>query len=224
MFLARFLFGVLVCVCSVALGRADQEALSLLTAHGSSEKIREDALTLKLPGPDGKFVRSLALKFTGTSRFAALTTHKRAGKLVIGQKELQPEDLKQGQGIAVIYTTGSSDNILLVAVVQPGPERELAATLPPGVPAKVATVLQYIDEHNVAPPGYEGGRIFLNLGRDREQVLPRKDAHLKAITYHEWDVNPKVPGKNRGPERLVTGSDGSAYYTADHYRTFIKIR
>jgi len=37
-------------------------------------------------------------------------------------------------------------------------------------------------------------------------------------------VNPRMPGKNRGPERLVTGSDGSAYYTADHYKSFIKIR
>ena len=27
-----------------------------------------------------------------------------------------------------------------------------------------------------------------------------------------------------GPERLVTGSDGSAYYTDDHYKTFKKIR
>lgn len=46
---------------------------------------------------------------------------------------------------------------------------------------------------------------------------------VKAITYREWDVNPKIKGVDRGEERLVTGSDGSAYYTADHYQTFIHI-
>ena len=28
----------------------------------------------------------------------------------------------------------------------------------------------------------------------------------------------------RGPERTVTGSDGSAYWTQDHYVTFMRIR
>jgi guanyl-specific ribonuclease Sa len=28
---------------------------------------------------------------------------------------------------------------------------------------------------------------------------------------------------DRGAERLVTGSDGSAWFTADHYRTFLLI-
>jgi guanyl-specific ribonuclease Sa len=37
-------------------------------------------------------------------------------------------------------------------------------------------------------------------------------------------VNPKVEGVNRGTERLITGSDGSAYVTADHYKTFTKVR
>jgi guanyl-specific ribonuclease Sa len=92
--------------------------------------------------------------------------------------------------------------------------------LPKGVPAKVGKVLKYIDEHKKAPEGYVGGRTFGNF----EKHLPTKDRRGKPIKYQEWDVNPKVQGKNRGPERLVTGSDGSAYYTKDHYKTFIKIR
>jgi guanyl-specific ribonuclease Sa len=92
--------------------------------------------------------------------------------------------------------------------------------LPKGVPAKVGTVLKYFDEHQKAMKGYEGGRVFGNF----EKLLPRKDAKDKPIKYHEWDVNPLKPGVNRGPERLVTGSDGSAYYTDDHYKTFKKIR
>jgi ribonuclease T1 len=92
--------------------------------------------------------------------------------------------------------------------------------LPAGVPAKVATVLHHIDTSHKAPPGYEGGRPFHNA----EKRLPQKDKDGHAITYQEWDVNPKVQGVNRGAERLITGSDGSAYYTSDHYRTFIKLR
>jgi ribonuclease T1 len=92
--------------------------------------------------------------------------------------------------------------------------------LPAGVPAKVGKVLRYIDEHQRAPEGYEGGRPFGN----HEELLPKQDARGRPIKYREWDVNPKMPGKNRGPERLVTGSDGNAYYTPDHYRSFIKIR
>ncbi len=89
-----------------------------------------------------------------------------------------------------------------------------------GVPPKVFKVLRHVDEHHRAPEGYEGGRDFHNA----ERRLPTRDADGRPTTYHEWDVNPKVPGVNRGPERLVTGSDGSAFYTPDHYRTFIRIR
>ena len=92
--------------------------------------------------------------------------------------------------------------------------------LPAGVPAKVATVLHHIDTSHKPPPDYEGGRPFHNA----EQRLPQKNKDGHAITYQEWDVNPKVQGVNRGAERLITGSDGSAYYTSDHYRTFIKLR
>lgn len=96
--------------------------------------------------------------------------------------------------------------------------------LPAGVPAKVATVLHHIDTTHAAPAGYEGGRTFHNEGQGGERGLPQKDKEGNAISYREWDVNPKVQGVNRGAERLVTGSDGSAYYTSDHYRTFTKVR
>jgi guanyl-specific ribonuclease Sa len=97
-------------------------------------------------------------------------------------------------------------------------EREIR--LPPGVPAKVAKVLRHIDRTGRAPEGYEGGRRFGNF----EKRLPLRDARGRRITYQEWDVNPHRRGVNRGPERLVTGSDGSAYYSGDHYRTFKRIR
>lgn len=224
MFHVRVFLGVLGYVCLLGLCRANEELPPLVAAQGTIEKVDKDAVTLRTRASEGKPSRNLVLKLTTASRLTTLRMHQRTGAASFDQKELRPEDLKRQQEIAVIYVAASPENVLLSAVVQPAAERELSSSLPPEVPAKVASVLRYVDEHHAAPPGYEGGRTFLNLGRDGEQALPRKDAHGKAITYHEWDVNPRVPGKNRGPERLVTGSDGSAYYTANHYRTFTKIR
>jgi ribonuclease T1 len=88
------------------------------------------------------------------------------------------------------------------------------------IPAKVYKLLKYINENNEAPAGYVGGRIFQN----REQHLQARDENNKKIKYQEWDVNPKKKGKNRGTERLITGSDGRAWYTNDHYATFTEVK
>lgn len=88
------------------------------------------------------------------------------------------------------------------------------------IPAKVYKVLEHIKQHGEAPDGYVGGRVFQN----RERRLATKDAQGKKIQYQEWDVNPKIRGQNRGTERLVTGSDGRAWFTNDHYQTFIEVK
>ncbi len=82
------------------------------------------------------------------------------------------------------------------------------------VPDKVYEVLGEIQRlQGNPPPGYVGGRPFQN----RERRLPRGQ-------YREYDVNPKVPGQNRGPERLVIEKkSGRAYYTKDHYRSFVPV-
>lgn len=90
----------------------------------------------------------------------------------------------------------------------------------PAIPPKVYVVLAYIQDHHHAMNGYEGGRVFQN----REEVLPQTDSSGNSITYQEWDVNPKIRGQNRGAERLVTGSDGRAWYTSNHYRTFTQVK
>ena len=86
-------------------------------------------------------------------------------------------------------------------------------------PPYVLDVLRHVRANGTAPEGYVGGREFQN----REKRLPAKTPAGERIRYSEWDVHPKVRGKNRGPERLVTGSDRSAWYTADHYKTFLFI-
>lgn len=40
----------------------------------------------------------------------------------------------------------------------------------------------------------------------------------------EYDIHPHVPGINRGVERIIVGSDGSGWYTPDHYKTFIRFK
>ncbi len=87
------------------------------------------------------------------------------------------------------------------------------------IPQKVYEVLKYIKENGEAPDGYVGGRKFGNY----EKQLPQKDENGRRINYQEWDVNPKQQGRNRGAERLVTGSNNKAYYTKNHYKTFIEI-
>lgn len=67
-----------------------------------------------------------------------------------------------------------------------------------------------------AREGYVGNRIFSNW----EGKLPTTDSSGNPISYKEYDVNPLMPGVNRGAERVVIGSNGVAYKTVDHYKTF----
>lgn len=88
------------------------------------------------------------------------------------------------------------------------------------IPQKVYDVLNYITIHKQAMPNYVGGRIFQN----REKRLPIYSSNQIRINYQEWDVNPKKEGINRGSERLISSDIQTAYYTNNHYRTFIKIK
>lgn len=88
------------------------------------------------------------------------------------------------------------------------------------IPQKVYTVLAYVQQQGKPMQGYVGGRRFGNF----EHHLDDKDAQGKRIQYQEWDVNRKQQGKNRGAERLVTGSDGKAWYSKDHYATFAEVK
>lgn len=88
-----------------------------------------------------------------------------------------------------------------------------AATPRADVPAKAYETLRYIEAHNGdPPPGYAGGTVFEN----RERRLPPG-------RYTEYDVDPRGPG-GRNAERLVIDRDsGRAYYTGDHYDSFVPI-
>lgn len=107
---------------------------------------------------------------------------------------------------------------------RPGPAPTItpAPAAPPGKAASAAAaglerardVLAAIEaRHGEPPEGHVGRRAFHN----RERRLP-------AGRYREYDVHPQVPGRDRGPERVVIEqATGRAYYTRDHYRTFVPL-
>lgn len=54
---------------------------------------------------------------------------------------------------------------------------------------------------------------------NREGRLPRQPRGY----YTEWVVRTQGV-RNVGPQRLITGRNGEAYYTPDHYETFVPVR
>ncbi|MFO0705926.1 MAG: ribonuclease domain-containing protein [Nitrospira sp.] len=81
-------------------------------------------------------------------------------------------------------------------------------------PPKAYELLKQLELRAGVPlPGYVGGRDFHN----RERRLPRG-------RYREYDVNPRIRGRGRDAERLVIEQrTGKAYYSGDHYRTFVPL-
>ncbi|NUS42806.1 MAG: ribonuclease [Mycobacteriaceae bacterium] len=115
----------------------------------------------------------------------------------------------------------------------PPPARDSGTSVTPGagaptgrpaeIPANAWQTLRLIDEGQWPPPdspATKGGTTWNN----RESRLPRRTQSGAPITYREWDVNRKQQGRTRDAERIVTGSDGTAWYTGDHYRTFTRMR
>lgn len=120
-------------------------------------------------------------------------------------------------------TTATSD-VVPPATAPRGADSASPVTQAAGVPQRAYATLREIDAgrwpESANAPGTKGGERWMNRGGD----LPATDAAGKPITYREWDVNPKQPGRSRDAERIVTGSDGSAWYTGDHYKTFTRMR
>lgn len=97
------------------------------------------------------------------------------------------------------------------------PHHESVQTLVIGIaelPAEGRETLRAIKQGG--PFAYErDGVVFGNF----ERVLPKQARGY----YHEYTV--KTPGaRNRGVRRIIAGSPGEYYYTADHYQTFKRIQ
>lgn len=87
---------------------------------------------------------------------------------------------------------------------------------------QVALVIESMDRTGRPPEGVaQGGRRNGPRGafENAEGRLPRQAAGY----YTETDVWPRG-ASGRGAHRLIFGRGGEVYYTADHYRTFVRVR
>jgi len=95
-----------------------------------------------------------------------------------------------------------------------------SATAPAGavaltsLPPQAAETLALIDKGGPYPYPRNDGVVFHNAGA----VLPRHPDGW----YHEFTV-PTPGASTRGARRIVTGKDGTVYYTGDHYAHFVRV-
>ncbi|MGC9379065.1 putative T7SS-secreted protein [Streptomyces sp. MH13] len=109
-----------------------------------------------------------------------------------------------------------------------GDTSKLSGWIPTKVPAESEAVLRDIREFGVeaqgAGPQLMGPSIpkpFENSGKGDAYKLPEFDSQGNSIRYTEWGTVQSIDNPRWGGERVVTGSDGSAYYTPTHYQTYI---
>ena len=78
----------------------------------------------------------------------------------------------------------------------------------------LAPVFERIERGELDPHDNDGS-VFGN----REGLLPQKERGY----YREYVV--RTPGmRSVGPQRLILGEGGEAYYTSDHYESFVQVR
>ena len=91
------------------------------------------------------------------------------------------------------------------------------------IPQKVREALNEIDnDQRGYLESHYGGVEYHN--RPNKKFGETKIPDNNITIYTEYDVNVYKYGKNRGGERIVTGLDGSAWYTPDHYKTWYRMR
>jgi ribonuclease T1 len=110
----------------------------------------------------------------------------------------------------LVRSPGGVDTPASVSTPTSGLPVVAVADLPP--PAR--STLALIDEGGPYPYAKDGA-VFGNI----EGRLPSRPRGY----YREFTV--ETPGsRDRGPRRLVTGSEGDVYWTDDHYATFRQVR
>ena len=65
------------------------------------------------------------------------------------------------------------------------------------------------------------GSVFKNLP---DKITGKSGLPTQPAGYYNEYVHPTPNISGPGPQRIIVGGNGEAYYTNDHYKTFIKIR
>lgn len=96
-------------------------------------------------------------------------------------------------------------------------------SMTPGEADAIDDALTHIDNGEKPTYGWKWGEPY-NNDPTRGQELPTVDGNGNPINYKEYYVKPESGTNPPGSRRIVTGSDGSTYYTPDHYKTFWRLR
>lgn len=81
-------------------------------------------------------------------------------------------------------------------------------------PPEVFETIDLIESDGPFPYSRDGV-VFMN----REGLLPMHERGY----WHEYTV--PTPGESdRGARRIIAGRNGELYYTADHYRSFVRVK
>jgi len=91
--------------------------------------------------------------------------------------------------------------------------------LPQDVSKALTEIDQGLPRSNVRNP-----KSFANDGRGGTPQLPTMNASGKPLDYIEHTVNPRPSGGALDGKRLVIGSDGSVWYTDDHFGTWTRVK
>jgi ribonuclease T1 len=91
-------------------------------------------------------------------------------------------------------------------------------TLPAEEQSAVDETVSHIRNGDPAPP-YARSSKWGTPFKNNEGRLPFTGGQ----TYSEYDIRPPTGTSGIGPRRVVVGSDGIFYYTADHYSSFWKL-
>ncbi|MET7898959.1 DUF6531 domain-containing protein [Streptomyces mirabilis] len=109
-----------------------------------------------------------------------------------------------------------------------GDTSKLSGWIPTEVPEESKAVLRDIREAGVEAQGMGPQRMgpsvpqpFENSGKGGGYKLPEFDSQGNPIKYREWGTVQSIDNPKWGGERIITGNDGSAYYTPTHYQTYI---
>ena len=86
-------------------------------------------------------------------------------------------------------------------------------------PGRAGRLLSHVRKKGSPPKHFKGGSKF----RDDQGALARQGGSGK---YKKYDIAPKSPkGIKRTSERIIIDQEtGQAWYTPDHYKTFIPIK
>jgi len=155
-----------------------------------------------------------------------------AGNRLRGIRARGPEvvSVRSFTGLASRYnlTVARSHTFYVLSAGSPVLVHNASAWCPSTIPEASLEVIKSIEQNGVISQSGVSGpavpREFKNDGRSGGTVLPSSTPDGSAVTYREWGTISSPDNPRPGGERIVTGSDGSIRYSADHYQTFIRYK